>query len=128
MSVAFTEWSGLHVVARDTQIAVRITHICSDPIDELSELCCGLKGARMTLTTEEMGDVPDVDAAMFDEVLSYDAFGKFAILSKSDEEFIHAGCDWRPDNATKAFLAATGSDPWMLAYREGGRQLSARVM
>lgn len=78
----------------------------------------------MTLTTEEMGDVPDVDAATLDEVVGYDAFGKFAILSKSDEEFIQAGCDWRPDEATKAFLAAIGSDPWVLEYREGGRQFS----
>jgi hypothetical protein len=35
-------WSDLHVVTRDTQIAVGITHIFSDPIEELSELCCGL--------------------------------------------------------------------------------------
>jgi hypothetical protein len=76
----------------------------------------------MWLTTEEMGDVPDVDAATLDEVLSDEAFGKFAILSKSDAEFIQTGCDWQPDKATKAFLAANGSDPWVLEYREGGRQ------
>ena len=76
----------------------------------------------MILTTEDMGDVSDVDAAKLDEVLVSDAFGKFAILNKSDEEFIQAGCDWQPDEATKAFLAATGSDPWALEYREGGRQ------
>jgi hypothetical protein len=35
-------WSDLHVVTRGTQIAVRITHIFSDPIEELSALCCGL--------------------------------------------------------------------------------------
>jgi hypothetical protein len=35
-------WSDLHVVTRDTQITVRITHIFSDPIEELSGLCCGL--------------------------------------------------------------------------------------
>jgi hypothetical protein len=78
----------------------------------------------MWLTTEEMGDVLDVDAATLDEVLGYDAFGKFAILSKSDEEFIQTACDWRPDKATEAFLAATGSDPWALEYREGGCQFS----
>jgi hypothetical protein len=60
----------------------------------------------MMLTAEEMDDVPDVDAAMLDEVLRHDAFGKFVILSKTDDEFIQAGCDWRPDDATKAFLAA----------------------
>jgi hypothetical protein len=35
-------WSHLHVVTRDTQIALLITHIFSDPIEELSALCCGL--------------------------------------------------------------------------------------
>jgi hypothetical protein len=35
-------WSDLHIVTRDAQIAARITHIFSDPIQELSELCCGL--------------------------------------------------------------------------------------
>ena len=35
-------WSKLHVVTRETQIAVRITHIFSDPIEELCGLCCGL--------------------------------------------------------------------------------------
>jgi hypothetical protein len=35
-------WSLLHVVTPDTQIAVIITHIFSDPIEELSALCCGL--------------------------------------------------------------------------------------
>src|SRR5215467_4380608 len=78
----------------------------------------------MWLTTEEMGDVRDVDAATLDEVLGCDAFGKFAILNKSNEEFIQTACDWRPDKATEAFLAATGSDPWVLEYREGGRQFS----
>ena len=78
----------------------------------------------MRLTTEEMGNLPDVDAATLDEVLGSDACGKFAILSKSDEEFIQTGCDWRPDKATEAFLAATGSDPWVLQHRAGGRQFS----
>jgi hypothetical protein len=35
-------WSDLHVVTRETQIAMRITHILSDPIEELCGLCCGL--------------------------------------------------------------------------------------
>jgi hypothetical protein len=34
--------SDLHVVTRSTQIAVRITHLFSDPIVELPALCCGL--------------------------------------------------------------------------------------
>jgi hypothetical protein len=78
----------------------------------------------MRLMTEEIGDVPDVDAATLDEVLGYDAFGKFGILTKSDEEFIQTDCDWRPDKAIGAFLAATGSDLWVLKYRKKGRQFS----
>lgn len=78
----------------------------------------------MILTTEEFGRVSDVDTAMLDEALGHDGFGKFAILNKSNEEFIQAGCDWQPDDATSVFLAATGSDPWVLEYREGGRQFS----
>jgi hypothetical protein len=79
----------------------------------------------MTLTTEEMGDVPDVDAAAMDEVLVSDVFGKFAILSASDEAFIQAGNDWQPGPDCAAFLAAHESDPWVLEYREGGRQFRA---
>jgi hypothetical protein len=46
-----------------------------------------------------MGDVPDVDAATLVEVLGDDAFGKFAILGKSDKTFIQAGNDWQPGRA-----------------------------
>jgi hypothetical protein len=76
----------------------------------------------MTLTTEEMGDVPDVDTAAMDEVLATDAFGKFAILSASDEAFIQAGNDWQPGPECAAFMDSHDSDPWVLEYREGGRQ------
>ena len=79
----------------------------------------------MTLTTEDMGDVPDVDAAAMDEVLATDAFGKFAILSASDEAFIQAGNDWQPGAECSAFMDAHGSDPWVLEYREGGQQFRA---
>ena len=79
----------------------------------------------MTLTTKDMGDVPDVDAAAMDEVLASDAFGKFAILSASEEAFIQAGNDWQPGEVCAAFLAAHDSDPWVLEYREGGRQFRA---
>lgn len=79
----------------------------------------------MTLTTEEMGDVPAVDAAKLDEVLSSDAFGKFAVLSKSGTAFIQAGNDWKPGPNCKAFMGAHGSDPWVLEYRERKRQFRA---
>ena len=52
----------------------------------------------MTLTTEDLGDLADVDTAAMDEVLASDAFGKFAILSTSEEAFIQAGNDWQPDD------------------------------
>jgi hypothetical protein len=79
----------------------------------------------MTLTTEEMGDVLAVDAAKLDEVLSSDAFGKFAILSKSGKTFIQAGNDWQPGADREAFMDAHDSDPWVLEYRERGRQFRA---
>jgi len=79
----------------------------------------------MTLTTEDMGDVPDVDAASMDDTLATDAFGKFAILSASEEAFIQAGCDWQPGPECEAFMDAHGSDPWVLEYREGGQQFRA---
>lgn len=81
-------------------------------------------GAQILLSAEEIDDAPNVDAAKLDEVLGSDALGKFAILNKSDGEFIQAACDWRPDEATKAFLATTGSDPWVLEYQENGRHHS----
>jgi hypothetical protein len=58
----------------------------------------------MTLTTEDMGDVPDVDVATLDEVLGTDAFGKFAILSKAEKAFIQAGNDWQAGAECKATL------------------------
>ena len=50
---------------------------------------------------------------------------RFAILSASDKVFIQAGNGWRPDEACRAFMKATGSDPWALEYRERGRQFRA---
>ncbi len=74
----------------------------------------------MTLTTEDHDDIPDVDAATLDEVLRSDGFGKFAILSTSEEEFIQAGNDWQPNEQCRAFLHEHNSDPWLLEYRESG--------
>jgi len=73
----------------------------------------------MILTTEEFGDLPDVDAASLDGVFTEDAFGKFAILSASETDFIQIGNAWKPDEETRAFLQAHHSDPWVLQYREG---------
>lgn len=79
----------------------------------------------MTFTTEDLGDVPDVDIAALDEVLASDGFGKFAILSVSEEEFLQAGNDWQPDEECRAFQQAHSSDPWVLEFRAGGRQYQA---
>ena len=79
----------------------------------------------MTLTTEEMGDAPDVSTVTMDELLATDAFGKFAILSASDTEFIQTANEWEPGPTCAAFLATHGSDPWVLEYREAGRQFRA---
>jgi hypothetical protein len=81
----------------------------------------------MTLTTEEMGDEKAVNAVRLDEVLSSDAFGKYAILSKSGKTFIQAGNDWQPGKKCKAFMDAHDSDPWVLEYRERSRQFRAAV-
>ncbi len=79
----------------------------------------------MKLTTDKLGDVPEIDAAKLDEVLASDGFGGFAILSASGEEFVQAGDEWQPGAECEAFLAAHGSDPWMLEYREDGRLFRA---
>ncbi len=79
----------------------------------------------MTLSTEELGNAPEVSAATLDELLTSDAFGKFAILSASDEQFIQAGNDWQPGAACAAFMATHDSDPWVLEYREDERQFRA---
>jgi hypothetical protein len=79
----------------------------------------------MKLSTEDMGDLPEVDAAAMDELLATDLFGKFAILSASDDAFIQAGNDWKPGVACRAFMDSHDSDPWMLEYREGRQQFRA---
>ena len=61
----------------------------------------------MTLTTEDLGDVPDIAAATLDEV------------------FIQAGNDWQPSEECAAFLQRHDSDPWVLEHREAGRQFRA---
>jgi hypothetical protein len=79
----------------------------------------------MTLITEDFGSVPDVNAATLDEALRSDAFGKFAILEASTQEFIQAGNDWQPSDECRVFMKSHGSDPWALEYREGERQFQA---
>lgn len=73
----------------------------------------------MWLTTEEAGDLPDVTAADIDHALADDNFGKFAVLSASEDDFIQAGNDWQPGEECRAFMTAHDSDPWVLEYRDG---------
>jgi len=75
----------------------------------------------MTLTTEELGDVAAVTATALDEVLSGDAFGKFAILTASEGVFLQAGNEWNPGEECRRFLEQHRSDPWVLEHREGGK-------
>ena len=81
----------------------------------------------MILTTEDLGDIPDVSAADIEQMLPADSFGKFVILSASEDSFIQAGCDWRPTPECQEFLKRHGSDPGLLEYRDGesGRQFRA---
>jgi hypothetical protein len=81
----------------------------------------------MWLTTEETGETPHVTAEDIDRILPADGFGKFAILSASENSFIQAGNDWQPGEECRAFLRDHGSDPWVLEYRDGesGRQYRA---
>ncbi len=65
----------------------------------------------MCLTTEEQGDIRDVTEASMLDVLADDSFGKFAVLSRSDETFIQPGCEWSPSDDCAAFLKLHDSDP-----------------
>jgi hypothetical protein len=54
-------WSDLHVITRDNRIVVGITHIFSDPVEELSSLCCGLLRGE----PQSMARLPDEPGATF---------------------------------------------------------------
>ncbi len=73
----------------------------------------------MKLTCEDLSPIDDVSREQLDEILSSDAFGKFAILSQSDSDFVQAASDWQPTNECAAFLKANDSDPWIIEYRDG---------
>jgi len=81
----------------------------------------------MWLTTEELGDIPDVTAADIQEILPSDTFGKFVVLSAGEDSFIQVASDWQPTPECAAYLREHDSDPWVLEYRDGttGRQYAA---
>lgn len=72
----------------------------------------------MNLTTEELGEFPDITVEEVKQILEEESFGKFAVLSASEEAFIQTACDWSPSKACAAFVKRYGSDPWILEYRD----------
>ena len=72
----------------------------------------------MRLITEELPEMEDPTAAAVTETLDSDAFGKFAVLLVSDDEFVQAGNDWTPTDECAEYLRAHDSDPWVLEYRK----------
>jgi hypothetical protein len=72
----------------------------------------------LQLITEELGTTDDVQSAEVSETLSADAFGSFAVLQASDDEFVQAGNNWNASEECAAFLRRHGSDPWQLEYRD----------
>jgi hypothetical protein len=72
----------------------------------------------MWLTTEEQGELPDITIESLNQTIEDESFGKFAVLSASDEAFIQTASDWSPSKECAAFLKRYGSDPWILEYRD----------
>lgn len=73
----------------------------------------------MRLTTEDMDEVLAPSEGVVDEILSSDAFGKFAILSATDDKFIQIASAWTPSKDCQAFMSEHRSDPWILEIRDG---------
>ncbi|HEX8916146.1 MAG TPA: hypothetical protein VF796_27605 [Humisphaera sp.] len=79
----------------------------------------------MKFTTENGGDLGDLTAEAMDGILAEEGFGGFAILGPAEDVFIQAADTWEPGDETSAFRESHGSDPWVLEYREAGRQYQA---
>jgi len=80
----------------------------------------------MDLTTES-GDVIDpITPDGLRQALGDDSFGKFAILSRSEDEFMQAGNNWNGSEECARYLKETGSDPWILEFRENRKNKRAR--
>jgi|GEM_PF-2326782 len=82
----------------------------------------------MTLTTDEDGDTTNVTVQQLEAALAGDAFGKFAVLSDSDDSFVQAGNAWEPGANCERFLKRHDSDPWVLEYREAESGTQYRVV
>jgi hypothetical protein len=72
----------------------------------------------MKLTSEELPEILEVTEADIEQVFEDEVFGKFIILSATEDHFIQAACVWSPE--CDSFLERTGSDPYRLEYRDGG--------
>jgi hypothetical protein len=81
----------------------------------------------MKLTTEELPEIESANEADIRRILAEDVFGKFAILSASETAFIQAACVWDPGKECAKFMEETGSDPFILEYRDAktGRLFAA---
>jgi len=77
---------------------------------------------RMRFTTEEGDEIREITAKQLRQVLSDDAFGKYALLEANLHDFIQAGCDWQPGEEVRRYIAEHDSDPWLLEARGGGAQ------
>ena len=76
----------------------------------------------LIFTTESLGATSVKLPTEIQDVLSTDCFGKFAILAKDSLSFIQAGNAWSASDECSLFLSENDSDPWILEYREAGRQ------
>jgi hypothetical protein len=85
------------------------------------------KFSNMKLTTEELPVIEAVTEADIERIFADEVFGKFVILSASEDSFIQAASVWSPTKECAAFLQSTGSDPYCLEFRDGalGRLFSA---
>jgi hypothetical protein len=81
----------------------------------------------MKLTTEELPSIEAVTEADIERIFADEVFGKFVILSASDDCFIQAASVWSPTKECTDFLQSTGSDPYCLEFRDSalGRLFSA---
>lgn len=83
--------------------------------------------SRTQLLCEGMMPTDDVSIDAIEQMLTSDAFGKYAMLARSTSHFILATSDWQPTDEYRNFAEAHDSDPWVIELRDGhdNRQLRA---
>lgn len=85
----------------------------------IPDLPMHVTGRGLRFATEELGEIVNPTPGDIEEILNSDAFGKFAILSRSDMAFIQAASMWEPGDESRSFLEKHDSDPFRLEYRDG---------